>query len=60
MGHHIGPNVHDCHTDVTLVAQIGKTYVLPTLMGGLLGCTKEPKKQMQTSVSASKSLSSIY
>jgi len=53
LGHRIGQHAQNCQTDVTQCPQIGTTHVLPMLIVALLGRTKEPKKQMQTSVSAS-------
>jgi len=46
-------------SDVTQWPQIGTMHVLPVLVVEPLGRTKEPKKQMQTSVSVSKHLRSI-
>ena len=48
---------HWCH--VTQQPQIGITHVLPALIVELLGRTKEPKQQMQMSVSASEHPSRI-
>jgi len=46
-------------SNITQWPQIGTTCVQTALVAKLLGRTKEPEKQMQTTVSASESLSSI-